>query len=103
MDLNVFNANAPTQYKTAKNELYKQPMFYAIGHFSRFVLPNSVRVDVQSETSAIIGVGFLRPDTSIALVLYNKSKRPAEIEIRDGNRKIELGVPAKSIHTVIYF
>lgn len=31
------------------NEFLKQPMFYAMGHFSKFVPENSVRVDLQVE------------------------------------------------------
>lgn len=77
-------------------------MFYAIGHFSRFVLPDSVRLDVQTPHPSVLAVGFLRPDQSVALVLYNKAKTPLAILIQDDGRNIELMVPAKSIHTVIY-
>lgn len=77
-------------------------MFYAIGHFSRFVLPDSVRLDVQSLHPSVLAVGFLRPDRSVALVLYNTSKMPVAILIKDDGRNIELTVPGKSIHTVIY-
>ena len=31
------------------NEFLKQPMFYAMGHFSKFIPENSVRVDVNVE------------------------------------------------------
>lgn len=47
-------------------------MFYAIGHFSRFIAQNSVRLDVQSTHNDVLSIGFERPDKSIALIIFNK-------------------------------
>lgn len=55
-----------------KKEFYKQPMFYAIGHFSRFVVQDSVRLDVKSTHNDVLSIGFQRPDKSIALIIFNK-------------------------------
>lgn len=52
-------------------EFYKQPTFYAMGHFSRFITSDSVRVFGKSSNSAIKSVAFLRPDGYMAVVLYN--------------------------------
>lgn len=87
---------------TAQNELYKQPIFYAIGHFSRFVLPDSVRLDVTSLHPLVLAIGFRRPDESVVIILYNKSPHVASILIKDDGRQIELTVPGQSLHTVIY-
>jgi glucosylceramidase len=57
---------------TSRTEFYKQPMFYAIGHFSRFILPNSVRIGISSEWSnKLFATAFLRPDNLTTLVTYN--------------------------------
>lgn len=56
--------------KTA-DEFYKQPMFYAIGHFSKFISRGSVRIKL-TQSSVIKSVGFKRPDGAIAIVLYNR-------------------------------
>lgn len=57
------------------NEFYKQPLYYALAQFSKFIPPGSVRVDVSPSTLAsaagIETVGFQRPDGAIALVLQN--------------------------------
>lgn len=47
-------------------------MFYGIGHFSRFIVPDSVRLDVRVSHTDIQAVGFQRPDNTIALVLFSK-------------------------------
>lgn len=52
-------------------EIYKQPTFYAMGHFSRFVIPDSVRLYSKSSHKFIKTTVFLRPDGYTACVLYN--------------------------------
>lgn len=61
---------------TSHAEFYKQPIFYAIGHFSKFVPEQSVRIETRTnETNESLAqlnvVGFRRPDGSVALILYN--------------------------------
>lgn len=54
------------------DEFLKQPTFYAIGHFSKFLAPGSVRVSVSPERqSGVRNVAFLRPDGATVLVLFN--------------------------------
>lgn len=52
-------------------EIFKQPIFYALGHFSRFILPDSVRIHTKSSHKFIKTTAFLRPDGYIAVVIYN--------------------------------
>lgn len=54
-----------------KDEFYKQPMFYAIGHFSKFVPRDSVRIAIELVTGDIANVAFLRPDGGIVVILWN--------------------------------
>jgi glucosylceramidase len=37
----------PVIVNQTADEFYKQPLFYIMGHFSKFVLENSIRIDVQ--------------------------------------------------------
>lgn len=63
--------DSPIIVDKTKDEFYKQPMFYAIGHFSKFISRGSIRVKL-TQTSVIKSVGFKRPDGSIVIVLYNR-------------------------------
>lgn len=40
--------DAPVIINATAGEFYKNPMFYVLGHFSKFVSPESKRVDVKS-------------------------------------------------------
>jgi len=60
-------------------EFYKQPMFYALAHVAKFILPDSDVLHVHATYSnpknktEVIAAGVRRPDGSIALVLLNRS------------------------------
>lgn len=52
-------------------EIYKQPIFYALGHFSRFIIPGSERIKAKPSSRYIKATSFLRPDGYTVMVLYN--------------------------------
>lgn len=70
--------DSPIIVNAKKNEFYKQPMFYAMGHFTKFIPRNSVRIDAIEPSqcpdvpSAILNVAFKTPQNTIVVVLYNK-------------------------------
>lgn len=53
------------------DEFYKQPMYYAIQHVSRFVDRGSVRISV-TDTDIVKAVAFLTPSEETVVVLYNR-------------------------------
>ncbi len=58
--------------KTA-NEFYKQPMYYALGHFSKYIPENSVRISINLVgDSKLVGTAFLRPDGMRTVVILNR-------------------------------
>uniref|UniRef100_A0A182IUS7 Glucosylceramidase n=1 Tax=Anopheles atroparvus TaxID=41427 RepID=A0A182IUS7_ANOAO len=57
---------------TSKEEVYKQPIFYGLGHFSRFILPGSVRLEAHSASGNVAAVAFERLDKKTVIVFYNK-------------------------------
>lgn len=55
------------------DEFYKQPMFYALGHFSKFLVPGSFRIDNTASPSNVLDiVCAMRPDGTIAIVVLNR-------------------------------
>uniref|UniRef100_A0A1I8P631 Glucosylceramidase n=1 Tax=Stomoxys calcitrans TaxID=35570 RepID=A0A1I8P631_STOCA len=100
------NVDAPIVVNTANySEFYKQPMFYGIGHFSKFIRPDSkrIKVSVNSLQNTVDAVGFLRPDDTIALIILNSAPIPQDITINDSVRgSCTVNVPSRSIHTMLY-
>ncbi|GBP43697.1 Glucosylceramidase [Eumeta japonica] len=83
-----------------KDEFYKQPMFYALGHFSKFVTPGSRRVKVtRNSLFSLDNVAFSTPNGTIVIVLYNGGRsRKVRLQVKD--KAIQLNVAAHSITTV---
>ncbi|KAI6190304.1 O-Glycosyl hydrolase family 30 [Aphelenchoides bicaudatus] len=91
------------------SDFYKQPMFYALAHFSMFVVPDSVRIkstDTKYLPDELDSVAFKTPDGNLVLVVLNKDdQKTFELAIGEEqvtNQFIHLTLEPKSIKTVIW-
>ncbi|CAD5223163.1 unnamed protein product [Bursaphelenchus okinawaensis] len=91
-------------------EFYKQPQFYAIGHFSKFLPPDSVIVSSGFDTfdgnSNLQGIAAETPAGNLVVVILNRDKRNVyNLGINDGreNKKIlKVTMKPHSIRTIIW-
>lgn len=100
------NVDSPIIVNSAADEFYKQPMFYALGHFSKYIPPNSVRIDTKTENGNIKlqSVAFSTPDNGTVLVILNRNEEGKEVLIEDSTKGItKINVPEKSITTMKYW
>lgn len=89
----------------AKNQaFYKQPMYYHLGHFSKFVPPGSQRISVTSSRyHSLEFIGFVTPQSNTILVVLNTQAKSASISIRDSKAGMIFDmIPAFSIQTYIW-
>ena len=100
--------NAPIIVNATAKEFYKQPTFYAMGHFSKFLPPGSKRVQTTLQDRSLLGsgvlkTGFITPDGTRILILVNTSNKKHRITVRDTERDtyFEREVPEKSIVTFV--
>ncbi|CAH0546585.1 unnamed protein product [Brassicogethes aeneus] len=96
--------DSPIITNNTTGEFYKQPMFYAMGHFSKFIIPKSVVMDVQNEySSKVKSLTVLRPDNITAAVIFNEHLLHTKIEIltKEG-LLINTIVPGRSINTILF-
>jgi glucosylceramidase len=78
-------------------------MFYHLGHFSKFVLPGSFRIDITSSTfNNLEHIAFLLPDGSKCAVVLNRSNDDTKITINVGLGYITDEVKASSIQTYLW-
>ncbi|KAI6217975.1 Glucosylceramidase [Aphelenchoides fujianensis] len=89
-----------------KNEFYKQPTFYVLGHFSKFIRPSSVRVDMQisnlAEGDLTDGVAFKTPDNQLVVVLQNASGERAFNTTDRPLNSITVTLEPNSIYTFVW-
>ncbi|KAL8563547.1 hypothetical protein ACOMHN_060863 [Nucella lapillus] len=96
--------NSPILVNATSGEFYKQPMFYALGHFSKFLPPGSVYIQMaaQSPSPYVKAAAFLRPDAGVAVVLLNIDENPVTLSLKDGSTYINIKMPAFSLKTVLW-
>mmetsp|Transcript_45045 Transcript_45045/g.107019 ORF Transcript_45045/g.107019 Transcript_45045/m.107019 type:complete len:579 (+) Transcript_45045:45-1781(+) len=97
--------DSPILVDAARQRFLKNPMFYALGHFSRFIVPGSRRIKVTSTAPAgqapIEATAFITPDKLIVCVVLNRGGRDRHFVFRNGARSKSLMVPAHSMQTII--
>ncbi|XP_050308225.1 lysosomal acid glucosylceramidase-like [Anthonomus grandis grandis] len=96
------NVDSPIIINSTADEFYKQPMFYALGHFSKFLISNSIRIDVEVFGKDLDSLGFLRPDGKVALIIRNRSENRKKIQLNALEFVGSFTVDAHSINTVIF-
>ena len=66
--------DAPIIVNNTVDEFYKQPMFYAMGHFSKYIPEDSVRIDLQfiDNTNSLFATAFLQPGGKRTVVILNR-------------------------------
>ncbi|KAJ8910784.1 hypothetical protein NQ315_015125 [Exocentrus adspersus] len=98
------NVDSPIIVNATADEFYKQPMYYAIGHFSKFVPRGSVRISSTQFSSDIPVTAFRRPDSGVVVVILNQRNEDVPIVIMDESRgKISTNLTASSFTTVLYW
>ena len=65
--------NSPIMINASQTDFIKNLTFYYIGHFSKFIKPQSKRIAYSKYTSDIEVTSFLNYDNSIAIILMNKN------------------------------
>ena len=66
--------DAPIIVEPEAGVFYKQPMYYALGHISRFLIPRSIKIGMTKDYDSIEAVAFKRPDDLIAVIILNRYK-----------------------------
>ena len=90
--------------KTAK-EYYKQPMYYSLAHFTRFLSPDSQRIDSNdSGVKVVETVVFEREDNATVLIALNRLNDAIPLTINDPNYgTLKTTVFPHSIQTYIWY
>lgn len=105
---NIYSsANAAVMVDTKQRVYYRNPMFYAIGHLSRYVKPGSIRVKVMFYSSAHMYasqyIAFITPENYLVVFVSNNNIGPMPINIGiDTRTKVEVLLDTKSFNTFIF-
>lgn len=88
-------------------EIYKQPLFYAAAHFTKFILPGSRRIETTisgDNVENLSSLAFLRRDRQVAAIFYNTHEESTVyLQINDESKgNIHIQIQPKSLNSLIY-
>ncbi|GLQ88292.1 glycoside hydrolase family 30 protein [Dyella flagellata] len=84
-------------------EVGRNDEYYALAHFSRFVLPGAVRVESTMTDKGFNNVAFQNAtDGSIVLVIVNSNASEHPVSIAQGQTRFEYTMPPQSVATFVW-
>ncbi|XP_076388302.1 lysosomal acid glucosylceramidase-like isoform X1 [Megachile rotundata] len=94
--------DSPIIVNPENDEFYKQPMYYALQHVSKFIDRGSQRISI-TDTIDIKSTAFTTPSNEVVVVLYNKNFIPRNVILKDSKKgSICVELPAYSMNTIVY-
>ncbi|XP_039972803.1 lysosomal acid glucosylceramidase [Xiphias gladius] len=76
--------DSPVIVDAKRDVFYKQPTFYSLAHFSKFLWEGSQRVGVSASQETYLEYSaFIRPDGSVVLIILNRSSSVIQFEVWD--------------------
>lgn len=94
--------DSPIIVNKENNEFYKNPMFYGLGHFSKFMLPGSKRVLTSTSDGSVWVTAVVNTDGTNAIVLLNWNDSPSAVSVNaEEGKVVNLELPSKSLTTLL--
>lgn len=94
--------DAPIIINTINNEIIYNSSYYYIGHFSKYVLPNSYRIYSKSNDSRLQTIAFINPNNEVIVIVLNETNKNISYTVSIKGNTTELISYAHSIHTIVY-
>ncbi|CAL4090866.1 unnamed protein product, partial [Meganyctiphanes norvegica] len=96
--------DAPIIVNKESDEFYKNPMYYALGHFSKFVRPGAKRVGLNpTHQSHMHATAFKNTDNSIAVVILNSSEETLDMILEEtAHGQLTIQASPRSLQTIIF-
>ena len=93
--LGALTIQSETQYDTNVS-------YYIVGHASKFIQPDAVRINVTTSSSKLLVTGFKNPDNTLAILAYNYwggLDDAEDIELVIDSQKMDFTIPPRSTVT----
>ena len=93
---------APIHADTTKDELIFTPMYYYIGHLSKFIQPNAKRINQTISDQTLLSTSFKNSDGKIATIVMNQSDKDVVYSLINSTLKTTITIPPHAIQTIVY-
>lgn len=83
---------------------YRNPMFYSLGHFSKFIPPGSIYIghEIHGNDTGVLLASFIDPADQVVMVVLNTNDEPVDLVV-DGfaEASVPIKMDAHSIKTLV--
>jgi glucosylceramidase len=94
--------DAPILFDRRQQVVIKNSSYYAIGHFSKFIVPGSIRIGFEETLPVgVQAVAYQRPDKQMVVVLLNTTKTALDVSLPDGKIYQVVHLPERAILTLL--
>ena len=93
---------APILYDTEKEELVVTPIYYYMGHFSKYVQRGAKRVATTKHSRYLYSCGFVNPDGSKVCVIINTADKRISANLRYNDGCTRIIMKPHSIITLVF-
>ncbi|WP_312032004.1 glycoside hydrolase family 30 protein [Hujiaoplasma nucleasis] len=91
--------DAPIIYDRNNDELIFNSSFYAIGHFSKYLMVGAKRIESKTNHNDLKQVAFLNPNGDIVFIIQNETEEIHVVHFEDNENNFL--IEARSISTII--
>lgn len=93
---------APIMYHAAENRMELTPMYYYIGHFSKYIKRGAKRIATTKYTDDLCVCAFINPDGERVVIIMNTSDTELPAIIRINGECTKIMIEPHSIATVLF-
>ncbi|WP_435412964.1 glycoside hydrolase family 30 protein [Psychroserpens mesophilus] len=92
---------APVIVDPEADEVYFTPLYYTMVHFSKYIRPGAVIIDVDNPDKDLMVTAAMNPDDSIAVVVFNEGQTPKRFTVNLNGNAIDITISAQALQTII--
>jgi glucosylceramidase len=93
---------APIHADTNSGQLIYTPMYYYIGHFSKFIRPDAKRINETVSNKSLLSTSFKNTDGKIATIIMNQENKSVVYNLTINSQKYTITIPAHAMQTLVY-
>ncbi|MEI7504716.1 MAG: glycoside hydrolase family 30 beta sandwich domain-containing protein, partial [Paludibacter sp.] len=93
---------APIHADSKTGNLIYTPSYYYIGHFSKFIRPNAIRISSASTKSQLLCTTFINEDGKMATIVMNGSDKALTYNLIVNTNCAKIQILPHAIQTLVY-
>lgn len=93
---------APIMYNRNQNSMEIMPMYYYIGHFSKYVKRGAKRIATTKYTDDLSVCAFINPNGEYIIIVMNQSDEDRDAVLRFHGECTKIAIPSHTITTILH-